>query len=156
MGTLIQKLACTIIAKKNTEKSGNVMWAGRHADTIAYIGGKLPTGSGFDSGSFIDVERSTPKAVYIDTSFHHHAEHGYDGWTEHTLKIVPTFDGFDFSISGPNKNEIHDYIGEVFHQLLSEEYVELGGCCDACGRSGLNEVDEVFCIDCKGKVFEKG
>ena len=39
--------------------------------------------------------------------------------------------------------------------FYSWKYTKLEGCCDGCGRSGLNEVDEVFCIHCKGHVFEK-
>lgn len=34
------------------------------------------------------------------------------------------------------------------------EYTKLGGCCDLCGVSGQNEVDEVLCFRHKGKAFE--
>lgn len=45
----------------------------------------------------------------------------YDGWTEHTITVTPAFiGGFELSISGRNRNDIKDYISEVFNQALSQ------------------------------------
>lgn len=81
----------------------------------------LPTGSGFDSGTTVGVDLSTANCLVLHTSFHHMNEHGmYDGWTEHTLRVRPTFDGsVRITISGKNRNEIKDYIHDVFHAALT-------------------------------------
>jgi len=120
--TRIQRIAALLSAIKNCEKSGNQEWLDRHNDELDAIERDLPSGSGFDNSSVIDRERSGPKAIYIETAFHHMNDAGYyDGWTEHTIKVTPSFDGFDLRISGRNRNDIKDYIGDTFHYALSEE-----------------------------------
>jgi hypothetical protein len=43
----------------------------------------------------------------------------YDGWTEHTIVLTPSFLGhFDMRISGHNRNEIKDYIADTFRIAL--------------------------------------
>lgn len=42
----------------------------------------------------------------------------YDGWTEHTVTVVPTFDGVDIRIGGRNRNDIKEYMHQTFDQAL--------------------------------------
>lgn len=81
----------------------------------------LPSGSGIDSGSKI-LEASS-KRIKIQADFHHMSEHGYyDGWTEHTITITPSLaNGFELKISGRNKNDIKEYLGETFDYILRHE-----------------------------------
>jgi hypothetical protein len=46
----------------------------------------------------------------------------YDGWTEHTLTVRPSLAfGIDLKFSGRNRNQIKDYLHEVFHEALTHE-----------------------------------
>lgn len=57
----------------------------------------------------------------FETSVHHMNPDGYyDGWTEHTVTVTPSFIGrFDLKVSGRDRNGIKDYIAEVFGSVLS-------------------------------------
>ena len=88
----------------------------------------LPSGSGFDTGTTIDVETSYRRSrLVMDTAFHHHGEHGYDGWTNHTVTAVPDLAlTFWLKINGRNRNDIKGYISDVFSAALLE-VVEVPG-----------------------------
>ena len=82
----------------------------------------LPSGSGFDAGTKVDIESVTPRIMAFGTSFHHMDEHGsYDGWTEHVVRIHAEFGGFELTVSGRDRNDIKDFIGDTFHQALTQE-----------------------------------
>lgn len=82
----------------------------------------LPTGSGFDSGTRIDIDSKVNK-VSMFTSFHHMDQSGgYDGWTEHRVIMTPSLIYcFNLKITGRDRNLIKDYIYEQFEYLLSRE-----------------------------------
>lgn len=86
----------------------------------------LPHGSGFDSGTKIDTDKSQSNKLVFSTSFHHMDENGfYDGWTEHTITVRPDFVfNLDIKISGSNRNDIKDYIHECFYHSLTQEYTK--------------------------------
>lgn len=85
---------------------------------------RMPSGSGFDVGTKIDEDKSRPDRLVFDTEFHHMNEAGYDGWTQHTVSVKPSFVfGLDITISGRDRNEIKDYIHESFSLALGESYV---------------------------------
>jgi len=48
----------------------------------------------------------------------------YDGWTEHTVSITPAFAGINVSVSGRNRNDIKDYLGDTFQCALTAEVIE--------------------------------
>ena len=82
----------------------------------------LPSGSGFDAGTTIDRELSSPQKIVFHTSFHHMSEHGYYiKWTEHKVVVTPCFDGFDVVVKGRNYRDIKDYIEESFDYALNAE-----------------------------------
>lgn len=82
----------------------------------------LPSGSGIDCGTKIDIDKSNTNEIVLHCSYHHMNDNGfYDGWTEHKIRIWPTFDGFDFTISGRNRNDVKEYLEQCYHQTLSDE-----------------------------------
>lgn len=102
----------------------NPDWTARHNATLDRLERDyLPSGSGIDSGTKIDRERSKRDRIVLTTEFHHmDGESGmYCGWTEHEIIITPSFIGrFDVRITGRDRNEIKDYLGQLFHDALSE------------------------------------
>ena len=83
----------------------------------------MPSGSGFDNGTKFDYHGPSDRLTF-HTSFHHMDEHGgYDGWTEHTVTVRPTFGGFALSISGRNRNDIKTYIADIFDNALNTPMV---------------------------------
>jgi hypothetical protein len=94
----------------------------RHKLTIAnLIKQHLPSGSGFDNGTAIDVSKSHAEKLVFTTSFHHMNDGGYDGWTDHTVTVTPSFQGINIRISGRNRNDIKDAIHEAFDVALKTD-----------------------------------
>ncbi len=91
-------------------------------DRVKEIMQDAPSGSGFDSGTQLD-DKSTPKKLIFDTSYHHMNEAGfYIGWTDHSVIITPGFRGVDVCVTGKNYNGIKDYIGDVFCNWMHNDY----------------------------------
>ena len=101
-------------------------WFDRHADRIeSLVREHMPRGSGFDSGTTLDLEASHADKLVFQTSFHHMNDGGYyDGWTTHVVTVTPSFiGGFSLRVGGRNRNNIKDYIGDTFHTALMTEVV---------------------------------
>jgi hypothetical protein len=82
----------------------------------------LPSGSGLDNGSEIDVDKTSCEKIVIKTAFHHMNDRGfYDGWNDHVVTIRPRFSGFDVHVSGRNKRDIKDYIHDVFEHAMRQK-----------------------------------
>lgn len=120
--TLARCIASRVESAQFATKQGNEENHARFWLEIAQLETDfLPSGNGFDNGTSLDREKSTPTKLIFHTSFHHMDEFGgYAGWTDHTVTVLPTFDGFDIRVSGRNRNEIKDYIADVFHECLSQ------------------------------------
>ena len=103
----------------NTDPKFQELWT----PVLESINAELPHGSGFDSGSEFLPEDSTPNRLVFTTSFHHMDEGGwYDGWTEHQIIVTPMFGGFNIRVTGVNRNKIKEYIGDMFHECLSNYF----------------------------------
>lgn len=91
-----------------------------------YFKQHAPSGSGIDCGTKFELDRSSSNLLVMTVSFHHMNEQGmYDGWTSHTIRVKPDLRfGFGFTISGSNRNDIKDYLGELYQHWLSEEVDE--------------------------------
>ena len=117
-----QKLADYIRAKEYTDRvkpENNIqeLTYEIYEKIVNEFESKLPKGSGICGTKII---KATNKIIEIKTSYHHMDEHGfYDGWTEHKIKIVPTFSGEYINISGRNRNDIKDYLHEIFSQFIN-------------------------------------
>jgi hypothetical protein len=118
--TLAGFIAATVGALQRCEKDGND-FAVKHRELLEYIERNLlPRGAGIDSGTTIAYSRCTDEKLVLLTSYHHMNDGGmYDGWTEHTVTVRAGFNGLLITISGPNRNEIKDYLHETFHDCLS-------------------------------------
>ena len=118
--TLVSRLACLVGAVHNCDKSGNLFWRDRHTRLVlALVDRYLPSGSGFDAGTKLDLDRSTADRLVFTTAFHHMNEAGYyTGWTHHDAIVTPCFDGISIRFTGRNLNAIKSYNDEAFHDIL--------------------------------------
>lgn len=105
--------------------TSNGMHRERWSAILDDIEENLPSGSGIDCGTKINRERSTSERIILSTSFHHMNDGGmYDGWTEHTITVEPSLlFGLNIKISGRNRNDIKDYLADVYREALEAEYV---------------------------------
>lgn len=114
---------CEDKAKRNPADANAVEWCGNWRDTIKSIMDTAPSGAGIDSGTKFDEDASTAEKLVFAVGFHHMNENGYyDGWTEHTIIVRPSFSGPRISISGRDRNEIKEYLAEVYDSWLNESY----------------------------------
>ncbi len=95
-------------------------WRDRWEDRIeSLVREFMPSGAGFDNGTKLDLDASHSEKLVFTTAYHHMNEGGfYNGWTEHTVTVTPSFTGFNLRISGRNRNEIKEYILEQFMYSL--------------------------------------
>lgn len=99
-------------------------WFEKHTDRIKQLVSLyLPSGSGFDTGTVIDLESSHADKLVFNTEFHHMDENGmYDGWTEHTVTVKPSLGfGMHLRISGRDRNGIKELIEETFWNSLTTD-----------------------------------
>ena len=92
-------------------------------ETVTIIEEYLPSGSGFDNETTLNLDKSSDSKLVFETAFHHMNERGfYTKWTDHTVTVRPSFfaDGFEVKVSGRNHNDIKDYIAECFDCCLEE------------------------------------
>ena len=110
------ELAQAIQWYDNTNKDE---WTDTAEEKIRKLEKQLPYGSGFDNGSHVNLELSKPQRIVIDTAFHHMDENGYyDGWTEHQVIVTPCLKyGYSLRITGRNRNQVKDYIFDMFDNL---------------------------------------
>lgn len=120
---VIEQLAQTIQAYKSCKARNNEEWADKHESTIVSIINDLPSGSGIDCGTKIDLDHSNINKVVLLVSFHHMDDMGgYDGWTDHKIIATPSFiGGFDLRITGINKNNIKEYLSDIYSFALDAD-----------------------------------
>lgn len=119
--TVIETIASTLDAL--TRCPVGHKWHDKHHARLTEIEKNyLPSGSGIDCGTKIDRDRSTASRVVFTTEFHHMDGSGmYDGWTEHTVVVRPSFiGGLDLRVTGRDRNGIKDYLADVFNTALRE------------------------------------
>lgn len=120
---LYVELASLVTARLSCEKSGNSLWFENHSDRIEkLVTNYMPSGSGIDCGTTIDLEKSKPEKLVFTMSFHHMSQSGmYDGWTDHTVTVTPSLQfGFNLSISGRNRHSIKEYLYEIYDFTLRQ------------------------------------
>jgi len=128
---LYQILASSVQARLNCLKgpyTDEVLdWTVKHTDTIeTLVKNFMPSGSGIDCGTKIDLDQSTGEKLVFHFSYHHMNENGmYDGWTEHSLIVKPSLAfGINLTIKGRNRDEIKDYLYETYHCALTDTIYE--------------------------------
>jgi hypothetical protein len=120
---LYKHIASALIARANCEKSNNAEWFARHTDTLEKLCDQfMPSGSGVDCGTKIDLERSKPDRLIFTFSYHHMDQSGgYAGWTDHQLIVTPSLAfGYDTRITGRDRNQVKEYFYDLFGSALSE------------------------------------
>lgn len=124
--TVVAEIASRMAAIANCRKSGNTEWLKRHFAIVYMIVKEyLPHGSGIDSGVTIIDANCSENQLTFATSYHHMNEDGYyDGWTEHIIRVYPAFNGIRMTISGRNRNDIKEYLHDVFYTALTAEINE--------------------------------
>lgn len=118
--TIAEKLASKLEARRRCIQTGNMEWTLKHNNSIITLMEEAPRGSGLDQGITLQYDDSGDERLVFRTAFHHMDENGYyDGWTEHRVTVRPGFTGLRITILGPNRNEIKNYLHEVFHHWLT-------------------------------------
>lgn len=126
MTKLYQILASAMGAYHRCAASGNAEWERKHLERAQSLTKEfMPSGSGVDCGTEISLNESNDDKLVFTLSFHHMNDGGmYDGWTDHTVTVTPAFSGFHLRISGRNRNQIKDYLGDLLHEALNTEISE--------------------------------
>ncbi len=122
---LFQHFATALNALSNCIASGNTDWQSRHEATLETLAKDfMPSGSGIDCGTKLDIDASLrqPDRMVFTFSYHHMNEAGmYDGWTEHKLVVSPSLQfGFSMKITGRDRNDVKEYLHDVFHGALTQ------------------------------------
>ena len=121
-------IASSLIAMNNCKASGNAEWFERHKERLDHMRKNyLPSGSGFDTGTFI-LWNSTDTCLQFTADYHHMDDSGYTGWKQYRIVCRPslslgiTVDVHGYNGSRPTSDD-KDYVAEVFEQCLSEEHL---------------------------------
>jgi hypothetical protein len=127
MDKVYEAISQSITARKRCEESGNTEWFKLHTEGIEKLVNEyMPSGSGIDNGTKIDLDKSHADKLIFWISYHHMNDGGYyDGWTEHTVIVTPAlFGSFHIRITGRNRNNIKEYLYDVFAAALEAEIKE--------------------------------
>ena len=121
-----QQLAIAVRAQDNCVAAGRTIWYDRWGTLIDEIMETAPSGAGIDCGTRLDIGRTMPdydkplKRLSFTTEYHHMTEDGcYDGWTQHNIDVYPDFGGYDIRVSGVNRNNIKDYLHDVYYEWVA-------------------------------------
>lgn len=124
MKRLVNEIAQTLAARINCANSGNSEWFVKHYEYLDKLIQRLPSGSGFDAGTTLGDESTPEKLVFVTAFYHMDDMGGYDEWTNHIVRVSASLvHGFRITISGKDKNNIKDYIGECFEIALNEDVI---------------------------------
>lgn len=122
-----EHLVSAVQARINCLNSNPVNpWHEKHEETInAIVKQIMPSGSGIDCGTKIDLDKSSGEKLVFTFGFHHMNEGGYyDGWTEHTLTVKSSLQfGIELTISGRNRNYIKEYLYDTYRYALTQTIV---------------------------------
>lgn len=122
MRKVYQVLASSLMAHRNCILHNNVEWRDIWERRIEWLEKEyLPSGSGFDAGTTVDIDACGDTKMVFKTAYHHMDENGfYDGWTSHEVIAEPEFlSGIDVKVTGLDENDIREYIGDTFFYALT-------------------------------------
>lgn len=116
-------LAGKVLAIHSCMKQGATDNATKHTDAAEdFVKKYMPSGSGVDSGTKLDLFRSTPDRLIFTFGYHHMNDGGYyDGWTEHTAVVTASLAyDFELRITGKDRNSIKDYLHDLYRNALMQ------------------------------------
>lgn len=125
--TLIVLISECITARANclARTPVNVEWAHKHEDALEVLARLLPSGSGIDNGTKIDVDASRTDRIVLTFGFHYMDPNGYyAGWGDFKAIIRPAFHGIELTIKGRDRQGIKDYLYQTYEYALTRKYVE--------------------------------
>ena len=128
---LYREIASLLSARENCRNTNNTEWEDKHEDTLTHlVKNYLPSGSGIDCGTKLDLDASTPEKLVFTFGYHHMNDGGYyDGWTEHTMIVRPSLQfGFYLRISGRDRNGVKDYLYETYQYALTQDVWQTDDC----------------------------
>jgi hypothetical protein len=109
MNKVYVHIALLLDARARCEERGNREWFSRHTERINALAREyLPSGSGWDSGTSVDLDASTADKIVLNTAFHHmDGETGmYSHWSQYRITIKPSLAfGFVLRIARTDKPE---------------------------------------------------
>ncbi len=123
---LNEVISAAVAARINCVKGNNKEWLERWEERLTFVEREyLPSGSGIDNGTKLDLDKSFGEKLVFYTSFHHMDEGGsYDGWTEHVVTVTPSFvHRISLVISGLDRNFVKEHLHQVFHAALTAEII---------------------------------
>jgi len=118
-------IAEAFVCSENAEQSQSPMMES-YAEDCDFLRDILPSGSGIDGTQGRNgcrIESVTDSKIVISFGFHHMDDNGfYCGWTEHKCVVTASLRyGFELKITGPNKRNIKDYLGDLFYSVLNAD-----------------------------------
>jgi hypothetical protein len=125
-----KQLSALIALKVNALSHCSEEWKKKHTEAIETLQNNyLPSGSGFDAGSIVDLEKSTDKSLVIESAYHHMDDGFYIGWSYFTVTITSSLWGFSIDVTPKDEQSKQllesdysiDYITETFSQALREK-----------------------------------
>lgn len=123
IGPLYQMLAHCVLARQNCIEHKNDLWIPKHTESIRDLVHKhMPSGSGWDMGTTLDLSGSKPDRLVFNGSYHHMDSNGfYDGWTDHAVIVTPSLvHDINIRITGRNRNDVKEYLHQWFHEALTK------------------------------------
>lgn len=120
---LYRELATLVTAIHNCERSGNTEWELKHTERLEELcKNYLPSGSGFDNGTHVDVKMCAADKLQLHAGYHRMDENGmYDGWLDLKIVIRPAFNDFRLRVYGIQVNSdpgLREYVEDVFGEAL--------------------------------------
>lgn len=94
----------------------------------------LPSGSGVDSGTSIDWDKTKPNRIVLNTDYHHMDEYGhYSGWSDHQIIVTPDLASeIAIRVTGRDRNNIKEYLAEMYQSDLTESMSLVQSADDPC------------------------
>lgn len=124
---LYKELSSLIQARNTCNTSNNQEWFKKHTETIHRLTtAHLPQGWSIELdraiGTGTELVSHADKLVF-EGSYHHMNDVGYwDGWTDHIIVLTPSLlSDFNLRISGRNRNEIKDFLHDIFDTAMRED-----------------------------------
>ena len=98
-------------------------------DKLDILTNYLPSGSGFDDGSVVDVNKSNNNKIIIHSAYHHLDNNGfYDGWSNFSIIIKPDLMfGFTLTLIGNTTIrkyfdcDFRNYVIDIFSDTLHKK-----------------------------------
>lgn len=126
---LSQLIACQMFTVDNANMATEQSRANysRAVETINKLcEDHMPSGSGFDNGTRLDFDESTPSKLVFHTDFHHMDEHGgYSHWSSWEVTVEASL-AFGITVETMSLDDESDpedgaYVSSAFHEALMKE-----------------------------------